>query len=248
MTPPKMISDFSQYMFKHYSQDGGKLLVHLGALGWVFSSVAQIGMLLGDKKIDKDKKKFLLPQEAADAGVNVIMYYTICDLIKKGADKLVDTGKFITDDVEKAFKEIKLPNVQINSIDDIKKIFSKEESNNYKLTKLLSKSEDLNITKTLSAQEKDAFISSSKNALNQLKEHNNNVGAIAAILQSVSACNIVTPVCRNELASAYQKRQLKKENEALKKQEVSQNTTLTTPLPVSFKSFSSVKHQGSLKI
>lgn len=67
MPAPKFVNKFIQYMFDTYSKDGGKLLVHLGALGWVFSSAAQLVVVATDKNIDKNKKKFLLPQEGADA-------------------------------------------------------------------------------------------------------------------------------------------------------------------------------------
>ena len=90
MSLSKMLQNVSQYMFDNYSKDSGKLLVHLGALGWVLGSAAQIGAVIGDKNIDKEQKKFLLPQEGADAAVNVAMYYTICDVIKRGADQLVE--------------------------------------------------------------------------------------------------------------------------------------------------------------
>ena len=69
-------------MFDYYSKDGGKLLVHMGALGTLFGSVAQLMAVATDKKLDKDQKKFLLPQEGADAFVNVLMTYSICDIIK----------------------------------------------------------------------------------------------------------------------------------------------------------------------
>ena len=72
--PSDVVQKVSQYMFDHYSKDNGKLLVHLGALGWVLGSAAQIGVVLGDKSIDKEQKRFLLPQEAADAVVNIGMY------------------------------------------------------------------------------------------------------------------------------------------------------------------------------
>ena len=102
MNPPKFMQNFIQYMYDYYSKDCGKLLVHMGALATLFGSIAQVMAVITDKKLDKDQKKFLLPQEGADAFVNVTMTYTVCDLIKRLGDKIVEKGKFLTDDLAKA--------------------------------------------------------------------------------------------------------------------------------------------------
>ena len=72
MNPSSIMQKVSQYMFDHYSKDSGALLVHLGALGWILGSAAQIGVVVSDKSIDKEQKRFLLPQEAADAAVKAV--------------------------------------------------------------------------------------------------------------------------------------------------------------------------------
>ena len=127
MAVPKFVSKFCQYMWNHYSKDGGKLLVHMGAAGWVLSSAAQIGMLLGDKSIDKKQKKFLLPQESADAAVNVVMYYSICELIKRGGDLLVEKGKFLTDEVVDLILKMKPSSMPALKQKEWTKLFTKAE-------------------------------------------------------------------------------------------------------------------------
>ncbi len=248
MPAPKFVNNFIQYMFDKYSKDGGQLLVHLGALGWVFSSAAQLVVVATDKKIDKKKKKFLFPQECADAAVNVAMYYTICDLIKSGSDKLVEKGKLLTDDVVNALGKIKGPKVSVDNPLDWKKLFTPDELKNNKLTKLLEEPQKLNMFKGLKQTEIEKFLPAVNEALEVLETHKNNTGTIAAIAASVLACNLITPYTRNQVASRVQSNLLKKEAKEIRKEQVKENITLRNPLPTSFKAFNNYNSFGNIKI
>lgn len=239
MATPKFVNNFINYMFKNYSKDDGKLLVHMGALSWIFGAIAQVGAVISDKNIDKKKKKFILPQEAADAGANVILYYTVCDVIKKASDKVVESGKLLTKDAADAIKAIK-PNA--NSWKDV---FSATELKS-NLTKLLKNGEKLELFngQTLTKTQQDAI----KNALEKVEAHKNNMGIIAAIGASVLACNIITPYVRNFFASNWQKKQLHKEAVAIRKCQIRENITMKHPLPHSFKSFNNYNSFGAIKI
>lgn len=247
MPVPAPISKFCQYMWEHYSKDGGKLLVHMGAAGWIFSSVAQIAMLMGDKKIDKDKKKFLLPQEAADAGVNVFMYYTICEAIKKSADHFVEKGKFVTDKVVNEILEMKPHSMPAIAKKDWKNIFSNKELGG-KISKVLENAANMDIVQNVSAAEKTRILDAAKKALDTFETHKNNVGTVAAIAASVLACNIVTPYVRNKIASKYQKHVLKEEAIQVRKEQITNNITMKNPLPTSFKSFNNYNSFSGIKI
>lgn len=245
MPSPKLLQNIVQYMADNYSKDSGKLLVHLGALGWVLSSAAQLGVIAGDKNIDKKKKKFLLSQEGADAGVNVLMYYTICDVIKKTGDKFVENGKFLTDDVVKALGSIKGGTVSVSDPKQWRNLFTIAELEK-PLTKLLSKPDHLNMVKGLTdSKQTRALIA---NALDAVETHKNNVGVFSAIAASVLACNIVTPFVRNIIASQFQKHSLKKESVDFRKTQIKENITMRNPLPTSFKSFSNYNSFGNIKI
>lgn len=243
--PSPMISKVVQYMADNYSKDSGKLLVHLGALGWVLSSAAQLGVVAGDRNIDKKKKKFLLSQEAADAGVNVVMYYTICDVIKKGGDKLVESGKLLTKEVVDALGAIKGGSTSVSDPTKWRNLFTKAELEQ-PLTKMLEMGKNLSIVKGL--QEKDAALAAINNALTAVETHKNNVSVISAIAASVLACNLVTPYVRNIIASKFQKRALEKEALDIRKTQIKENITLKNPLPTSFKSFNNYNSFGSIKI
>lgn len=247
MAIPKFLSNFTSYMFKNYSQDEGKLLIHMGAAGWVLSSIAQIGMLWGDKNIDKKQKKFLLPQESADAAVNVVMYYSICDLIKKGGDYIVEKGHFVTDKVVDALLKIKPEAHPEIKPENWKSLFTKNELKG-KISKLLEDPEKLNIAKNLSTSQLNTLKDTAKTALETFETHKNNVGIISAIAASVIACNIVTPYIRNKVASKVQKKLQHSEDVEIRKQQITSNITMKNPLPTSFKSFNNYNSFSGIKI
>jgi len=239
MSAPKFVNNFKNYMFKNYSQDDGKLLVHMGALSWVFGAFAQVGAVLCDKNIDKKKKKFLLPQEAADAGANVVLFYTVCDLIKKGSDKLVESGKLLTQEAADAIKALK-PNAKTWN-----EVFTASELKQ-NLTDLLKDGSKLKVFngKPLTQAQSDAV----KKALEAVESHKNNMGIIAAIGASVLACNIITPYVRNFIAAKWQKNQLHKEAVETRKCQIRENITMRNPLPHSFKSFNNYNSFSGIKI
>lgn len=247
MTLPAFLTNFTQKMYNAYSKDGGKLLVIMGSAGWVFSSIAQIGMLLGDKKIDKEQKKFLLPQEGADAAVNVLMYFSISALIKKWADCLVEKGKFLTDDVVKEILKMKPSNMSALQLKEWKKLFTESELNG-KLTNLLSKAYKLDVINNAPKADKRNMFNAAKNALEVLEKHKNNVGICAAIGASILASNVITPVVRNYVAAKVQKHLQNKEAVQIRKTQIKENITMKNPLPTSFKSFNNYNSFGNIKI
>ena len=245
MNPSSIMQKVSQYMFDHYSKDSGALLVHLGALGWILGSAAQIGVVVSDKSIDKEQKRFLLPQEAADAAVNIGMYYSICELIKKGADKLVEKGAFLTDDVANAISKIN-PLKSAESA-EWKTLFTKDELKK-NLTKLLNDPDSLEAFKNLSIDEKARAKELAKIALEKLESHKDNVGVVSAIAASVLACNIVTPYVRNIAASKMQKHFTHEEAVQIRKTQIKENITTINPLPLSFKAFNGYNAFSKVKI
>ncbi len=235
MNPPKFIQNFIQYMYDHYSKDGGKLLVHMGALATLFGAIAQVMAVVTDKKLDKDQKKFLLPQEGADAFVNVLMTYSVCDIIKKRGDKLVENGKFLTDDLAKAIINIK-PELA-SCIKDWKNIITPADLKNHKLTELLKNPRLLNIFKNCSDDAINKIMPAVDKALDIAETHKNNVGIVTTIAASVLASNVITPYFRNIIASKLQKHSIKKEAVEIRKRQITENITTKKPLPPSFKAF-----------
>ena len=91
-----LFSSFKSVMYKNYGENPGKMLVHTGVLGWILSSMAQVSAVMFNDKIPKEQKSFLIPQEIADAAINIISFYVVTSSFKNIASKLVSTGKLST--------------------------------------------------------------------------------------------------------------------------------------------------------
>ena len=92
-SPTELFSTFKTYIFKKYGENPGTMLVHTGALGWILSSMAQVSAVVVNDKISPEQKSFLIPQEIADAFINIVSFYVITSSFKNLASKLVSSGK-----------------------------------------------------------------------------------------------------------------------------------------------------------
>lgn len=128
MKPPsQLFSDFKTVMYKNYGENPGKMLVHTGVLGWILSALAQISAVVFNDKISPEQKMFLIPQEIADAVINIVSFYTITSTFKNVASKLVSTGKLTTKPIKEFLKKL-----GVNSKEHIGKLnFSIENMANF---------------------------------------------------------------------------------------------------------------------
>lgn len=100
MSKASIFNTFKNYIAKHYGNNPGKMLIHTGVIGWVLSSLAQVTAIVINDKIPKEQKMFLIPQEMADACVNIISFYLITQTTKSVASKLVNMGKWLPKSVK----------------------------------------------------------------------------------------------------------------------------------------------------
>lgn len=100
-----LFSNFKTALYKNYGENPGKMLVHTGVLGWILSSLAQVSAVVFNDKISPEQKSFLIPQEIADAAVNILSFYVITSSFKNIASKLVSTGKLTTKGIKKALSQ-----------------------------------------------------------------------------------------------------------------------------------------------
>lgn len=238
MTTPSLYQRALAQIYKSYSHDVGKALVHMGTIGWLFSALAQVTMIATNKNIEKKEKKFLIPQEIADGAINVGLFFTISKLIKDYADNLVESGKISLETTEQILSKFRNDNqTRSNWVEGIIEKYTESVKNNNTLSAIekkdiLKKSKQyrtLFYEKTIGELEKSAKPSSlaaianknnttvNKELLNLLKHgqkefhgFKNGVGVIAAIGASVLASNIITPVCRNIVANKFQDKYKKK--------------------------------------
>lgn len=219
-----------------YSHDPAKGLLHLGAIGWVLSSAAQTFMIVTNKDIDKDKKKFLVPQELTDGAVNVTLYYTITAAIKKFADGLVENGHIIGEKTEEFFRNFKNNTQTVTTfVQGVSEAFD-----GLKITDTINRKQPMSgafdgIQKMIKSVDfvairkekyKSILINSfdhfntedkAKKTLELLKSGQeefsklkSSVNVIATIVGSVIASSIIVPLVRNKVANSYQQKTLEK--------------------------------------
>jgi len=204
---------FSTKTYIKYAQDPGKALLHLGALGWVLSAASQVFMICTSKNIDKDKKKFLIPQEIADGVVNVGLSYTITAAIKSLADNLVEKPVRYTEKTYKTINDFKNNKIPLQE-------YLKNTVKGFKDTGLISEKEAktplsgfytgvVKFLENSNDSRKDLLIKDIKAAQTDFKAFKSGVGIIAAIGASVLASSIITPIVRNKVASCFQKKDTK---------------------------------------
>ena len=81
------------WVYNNFKKNTATMLVVTGTIGWGLSSLAQIGAVLFNPKIPREQKSFLVPQEIADALVNISSFFLITQVTKKFISKLASTGK-----------------------------------------------------------------------------------------------------------------------------------------------------------
>ena len=210
-----------------YSDDVGRALIHLGAAGWFFSSLAQLGMLSFNKQLSKNEKKFLIPQEITDATVNISLYYTICQSIKSFGGRLLENAKITTKGLSNTLNEFKIP------LDNVKKIANsfnqagltnntdkKHISNIFEGITEYFKGENTQAIETFKNLEpiiaqkldmslnnisREQKLSDIEQLFKKFKSFKNGIGVVTAVGASVIASSIITPILRNTAANYVQK-------------------------------------------
>jgi len=82
-----------EWVYRNFKKNTATMLVVTGTIGWGLSSLAQIGAVLLNPKLSREQKSFLVPQEFADAAVNISAFFLITQATKKLISKLASTGK-----------------------------------------------------------------------------------------------------------------------------------------------------------
>ena len=95
------LKPFVNWVATHYGDNVGKMLIHTGVIGWILSSAAQVVAIMINDKIPKKQKMYMIPQEIADAGVNILSFYLVTQTFKGLGSKLVDSGRWLSGPVRK---------------------------------------------------------------------------------------------------------------------------------------------------
>lgn len=222
-SPLELFDSLKTSLFKAYSHDAGKMLLHTGTLGWIFSAAGQIFGIATNDKVSKEQKKFLIPQEMADAAINILSFYTLTAFIQNSAKGLASSGRIITPAIRKFCEEqgIKLIRGEDGAITNIGNAISE------RITKLRN-TIDANSEEVLEANPaKIEGLEREIKALNEFKDDvyapfESGIRVIGNVVGAVLSSNIVTPLLRNPLAAAKQK-------QALAQQEMQDKNVMPAP-------------------
>lgn len=212
--PTSLFERIKTSLFKSYSNDAGKMLLHTGALAWATSAVAQIVGIINNDKISKEQKKFLVPQEMADAVVNIFSFYMVTDSIQNFTKKLASSGKIITPEIKEfCFKNgIKFEKIKGEEDPDIGgAILNKiKEYKSLKTLNINEKNEKLNLGLS---KEKLNLIDTEVKKLDTFYDRTyspfeSGLKIIGNIAGAVLSSNIITPIIRNKFAANKQKQDI----------------------------------------
>jgi len=178
MTSSKIIKSFENIknsIYKTYSRDPALMMVHTGTIGWLLSSAAQLENVIDSDKFTPDEKKFLIPQEALDAIVNIGLFYGVTNSCKNLSKTLVSSGKLLS----KGIREY------------IAKNPFKDKFKNYKLG-------DFNTNLSTIYEDDGEFFKI-------YQPFKTGVDMAVNTVACIIASNIITPIVRNKLAAMRQK-------------------------------------------
>lgn len=229
-----------------------KVLIVLGALGWLVSMFAQLTAIKTNKNISDDKKKFLLNQETADGLTNTGLYLGLTTVFSNTVKSMLDKGKILTETLNKlkdeAYKktgktiqqlmqETSSKNIHevfknlglYKGAEDIEKHPLEEEFRKLEKTKVLDpiqKNRMKVLQETIESCEKFEHFGQMRAGL----------GMVATIAASVISCNIITPIVRNSISNHMQEKYNMKQKPAT----LLPNRAFTQVTPKTFASFSSI--------
>jgi hypothetical protein len=99
------LKSIANFTYDKLAPNLGTMLLWTGTVGWILSATAQVTAVVINNKIPKEQKKFLIPQEMADAAVNIASFVVLTRSFQKFGERLVESGKLTTPVIKKFFTE-----------------------------------------------------------------------------------------------------------------------------------------------
>lgn len=208
MTRLNVFEKVKTFLFNAYKTDTAKLLLWTGTIGWMLSAAGQITSILFNKKISKKEKEFLIPQEMADAAINITCFWVLTGRVQNFAKKLVSRGKIITPEIMRKCEELGIqfkkekgkgkPDIAQTIQDrlrDLNGALKIDKSTRGKVILGENELSAINKEKKLLEDFNDKTYSSFEGG----------VGVVGSLIGSVVSGNIITPILRNPMASWKQR-------------------------------------------
>lgn len=117
MSNSSLFNKFKNYIANNYGTNHGKMLVHTGVIGWVLSAAAQVAAIVTNDQISYKQKMYLIPQELADAAVNIVSFYLITQTFKSVATKAVNCGKILNKPIRDILEKNNVKNIGKKTFD-----------------------------------------------------------------------------------------------------------------------------------
>lgn len=95
MPKPSVFQKVLDFIADQSTFNVANALIILSSAGWLASSVAQIIGIYFNKNYTKEQKSFMIPQEFADAVVNIGSFLLVTKSFKSLSSKMVETGKIM---------------------------------------------------------------------------------------------------------------------------------------------------------
>jgi hypothetical protein len=189
----------ANYVYENMTKNPGNMLLLTGTFGWILSSLAQVTAVVINKKIPKEQKKFLIPQEMADAAVNIASFFIITKAFTRLGEGLVQSGKLLTPKIRGHLAKYKLDSfvgqkITENNLKNMPEILKGQKTgdmfNISKLSMITDRSDKANFKTEFS---------------NDYFDFSDGMSFISSMVGSIISCNIVTPILRNKFAANRQK-------------------------------------------
>lgn len=182
----------STFVYDKFAGNPGKLLLYTGTFGWILSSLGQLFGIAINDKIPTEQKKFLIPQEMADAAVNIASFFVLTKSVTDFSENLVKSGKLATPKIRQLLKKYHLDE------------------------KIGTKGFDITDTPEMKALGTEF----KKDLHDEFYNLADGVSFIGSTIGSIISCNIITPILRNKFAADRQKQaiaqeKLQAQNEAI---------------------------------
>lgn len=212
MAPSSRLMEKGKNILADLSKDPAKMLLYTATIGWVLSAISQVAAIAINDKISKKEKRFLIPQETADAALNIISFFAVTLVLQNLTKSFVSKGKILTPKIQEGCKKFGIRMVK-NADGDAANI-GKDISaklNEYQSVLDIHKAENI-----ISDNAKIQDINKKIEGLTHLKEevYNPFEGGLKMagnILGGIISSNIITPALRNPIAANKQRASIERE-------------------------------------
>ena len=195
----------AEKIYSIFGKNSGNMLLATAIIGFVGSSLAQIGAILLNKKYTPSQKAFMVPQEIGECIIASSALFLITLPIQIMTKKIMLSGKFLSKNLVKYMEENKLSakrgKPDFNFREEVKNTID-----NIQKSDVFIRSEKL---------QQEQMLSKHKNASDEFETIYDSAAAIATTAAGVVTTGIVVPIVRNRFASYYQKRNMDMYNNVL---------------------------------